>query len=85
MARCLKKCYGPALTTGLCQGSLSRQQDDAATVQLTDAIAYSQGYDQFSEAVLSWFKKLAAEGLPETRKSMTQKFAYYRKFYHAQL
>ncbi|MBC9911849.1 hypothetical protein [Chitinophaga varians] len=86
VARCLKKCYDAALTTGLCQ-AIARywQQDDAATVQLTDAITQSQGFDQFSETVLSWFKKLAAEGLPETRKSMTYKFAYYRKFYDAQL
>jgi hypothetical protein len=85
-ARCLKKCYDPALTTGLCQAiALYWQQDDAATVQLTEAITQSQGFDQFSETVLNWFKKLAVEGLPETRKSMTQKFAYYRKYYHAQL
>ncbi|NML42074.1 hypothetical protein HHL17_33115 [Chitinophaga sp. G-6-1-13] len=85
-ARCLKKCYDPALTTGLCQAiALYWQQDDAATLQLTDAITQSQGFDQFSEMVLSWFKKLSVEGLPETRKGMTQKFAYYRKFYNAQL
>lgn len=86
VARCLKKCYDPALTTGLCQAIAAYwQDDDAATVQLTEAITSSQGYGQFSEMVLRWFKKLAAEGLPDTRKSMTQKFAYYRKFYHAQL
>lgn len=85
-ARCLKKCYDPALTTGLCQAiALYWQQDDAATVQLTDAITYSQEYDQFSDTVLEWFKKLAAAGLPETRKTMAPKFAYYRKFYDAQL
>lgn len=85
-ARCLKKCYDPALTTGLCQAiALYWQQDDAATLQLTDAITQSQGFDQFSDTVLSWFKKLEVEGLPETRKGMTQKFAYYRKFYNAQL
>ncbi|NLR66453.1 hypothetical protein HGH92_19245 [Chitinophaga varians] len=85
-ARCLKKCYDPALTTGLCQAiALYWQQDDAATTQLTDAISQSQGFGQFSETVLTWFKKLAMEGLPETRKDMAQKFAYYRKFYHAQL
>ncbi|MBC9932104.1 hypothetical protein [Chitinophaga qingshengii] len=86
VASCLKKCYDPALTTGLCQAiAVYWQQDDAATVQLTDAITHSQGYDQFSDTVLEWFKKLAAEGLPETRKTMAQKFAYYRKFYDAQL
>ncbi|SJZ62936.1 hypothetical protein SAMN04488128_101977 [Chitinophaga eiseniae] len=86
VAHCLKKCYDPALTTGLCQAIAAYwQQDDAATVQLTDAITYAQGYDQFSETVLGWFKKLAMEGLPETRKSINQKFAYYRKFYDVQL
>lgn len=85
-ARCLKKCYDASLTTGLCQAiALYWQQDDAATVQLTNAITQSQGFDQFSETVLTWFKKLAAEGLPETRKSMKYKFAYYRKFYDEQL
>ncbi|QJB33025.1 hypothetical protein HF324_17190 [Chitinophaga oryzae] len=86
VAHCLKKCYDPALATGLCQAiAVYWQQDDDATVALTDAITYSQGYDQFSDTVLSWFKKLATEGLPETRRNMTQKFAYYRKFYDAQL
>lgn len=86
VARCLKKCYDPALTTGLCQAiAVYWQDNDAVTVQLTDAITYSQEYDQFSETVLRWFKKLAAEGLPDTRNSIMQKFAYYRKFYHAQL
>lgn len=85
-ARCLVKCYDASLTPGICQAIAAYwQQDDAATCRLTDAITYAQGYDQFSETVLTWFKKLHTEGLPETRKTMSQKFSYYKKFYGAVL
>lgn len=81
-ARGLVKCYDPSITEGVCQAiELYWQKDDEATSCLTDAITHAQSYEQFGDRVMTLFKKLHQEGLPVTRKNMSAKFAYYRKYY----
>lgn len=81
-ARCLVKCYDKTLVTGLCQAIEAYwQQCDETTCYLTDAITYAGSFEEFGDTVLPLFKKLKQDGLPETKKVMAAKFAYYKKFY----
>ncbi|MBO9730875.1 MAG: hypothetical protein J7623_19705 [Chitinophaga sp.] len=81
-ARCLVKCYDKTLVEGACRAiDAYWQQCDETTCHLTDVITHSGSFEDFGDRVLPLFRKLKEEGLPETRKSMAAKFAYYKKFY----
>lgn len=81
-ARCLVKCYDKSLMEGICQAlEVYWQKCDETTCYLTDAITQSCSFEEFSAHVLTLFKQLKQDGLPETKKVMSAKFAYYKKFY----
>ncbi|MBS0031864.1 hypothetical protein ACTJJ0_31385 [Chitinophaga sp. 22321] len=81
-ARCLVKCYDKTMATGICMAIEAYwQQSDETTCYLTDAITYAGSFEEFDERVITLFRKLKQNGLPETRKVMSAKFAYYKKFY----
>lgn len=81
-ARCLVKCYDKTMLEGACRAiDAYWQQCDETTCYLTDVITHSGSFEEFGDRVLPLFRKLKAEGLPETRKVMAAKFAYYKKFY----
>jgi hypothetical protein len=81
-ARCLVKCYDKSMMEGICQAmEVYWQQCDETTCYLTDVITHSCSFEEFSPHVLRLFKQLKEAGLPETRKVMSAKFAYYKKFY----
>jgi hypothetical protein len=81
-ARCLVKCYDKSMMEGICQAiEVYWQKCDETTCYLTDVITQSSAFEDFSTHVLTLFRQLKQEGLPETKKVMSAKFAYYKKFY----
>jgi hypothetical protein len=81
-ARCLVKCYNKSMIEGACQAiEVYWQKCDETTCYLTDVITHAGSFEEFGDRVLTLFRQLKQDGLPETRKVMGATFAYYKKFY----